>query len=248
MNTMRSVAGTTLLTLVLSGADPAVAGPANYVFTPAVTYGEREIDFKFGKWKKSGEGREGAASIGFGYGVTQNWFTEIYRKYENISAEGTHFDAWEWENKFQLTEPGKYFVDVGAIVEIERPQDRSEGYEVLLGPLLQTEFGKVQLNANLMFEQHYRSDSAQRAQLHYQWQAKYRWMPAFEFGMQGFGDRHSWNHWQSIDPDSHRLGPAVFGKLSLGGRQALRYNAAWLFATTSTSPHHNFRMQLEYEF
>jgi hypothetical protein len=248
MNKPCSVAGAALLALALPFGGPAIAGPADYVFTPAVTLGEREIDFKIGRWKKSGEGRSGAASLGFGYGVTQNWFTEIYRKYENSGDEGTHFDAWEWENKFQLTEPGKYLVDIGAIVEIERPKDRAEGYEVVFGPLLQTEFGKVQLNANLLFEKHYRSDSAQRAQLRYQWQAKYRWLPAFEFGMQGFGDRHSWNHWQSIDADSNRLGPAVFGKLPLGNRQALRYNAAWLFATSGMSPHQNFRMQLEYEF
>src|ERR1035437_10663621 len=81
----------------------AAAGPSDYVFMPGVTYGEREIDFKMGTWRKSGEGRSSAASIGFGYGVTQNWFTEIYRKYERTDDAGTHFDAWEWENKFQLT-------------------------------------------------------------------------------------------------------------------------------------------------
>ena len=45
----------------------AICGPADYVFLPAVTYGEREIDFKSGTWRKSGADRQSAASIGFGY-------------------------------------------------------------------------------------------------------------------------------------------------------------------------------------
>ena len=225
----------------------AFAGPSDYVFTPAVTYGEREIDLKMGSWRKE-DARAGAASIGFGYGVTQHWFTEIYRKYENSSSEGTHFDAWEWENKFQLTEIGQYPVDVGFVVELEKPADRQEGYEVRFGPLLQTEFGKLQLNGNLIFEQHYRSDSSQRSEISYQWQAKYRWQPQFEFGMQGFGDLGSANHWDQVIEASHRMGPAIFGKLNLGNRRAIRYNAAWLIGTSGNAPSQNFRAQIEYEF
>jgi hypothetical protein len=224
----------------------AYAGPADYVFLPGITYGEREIDLKMGTWRK--DGRESAASIGFGYGVTQKWFTELYRKYERSDDQGTHFDAWEWENKFQVTEPGQYPIDVGFIIEIERPADRREGYEVRLGPLFQTEVGKVQLNANVLFEQHYRSDSTQRAELSYQWQAKYRWKPEFEFGMQGFGDTGSFNHWDPVVEASHRMGPAVFGKLKIGDRKAIRYNAAYLVGTSNNAPSNNFRAQVEYEF
>jgi len=32
-------------------------------------------------------------------------------------------------------------VDIGFLLEIERPKVRSEGYELRWGPLLQTEFG-----------------------------------------------------------------------------------------------------------
>ena len=43
-------------------------------------------------------------------------------------------DAIEWENKlFQLTETGKYPIDVGFIMEFELPRDRSEGNEFPFG-------------------------------------------------------------------------------------------------------------------
>jgi hypothetical protein len=224
-------------------------GPADYVHLPAVTYGEHEIDIKAGNWKKTDEGRLRAWSIGYGYGVTQRWFTELYGKYESIAGERiTKFDAWEWENKFQLTEQGQYPVDVGFILELERPRTRSEGYEVKLGPLFQTEVGKVQLNGNPLFQRKIRADTPQHTEFGYQWQAKYRWKPEFEFGLQGFGETGKWNHWDPADERTHRLGPAIFGKLPLGGHQALRYNAAWLIGATSGAPRNAFRAQVEFEF
>ncbi|MGZ5781007.1 MAG: hypothetical protein ACXWIN_08635, partial [Burkholderiaceae bacterium] len=60
----------------------AFAEPADYVHMPGVTYGEREIDFKMGTQSRPNQERESAASIGVGYGVTQNWFTEVYMKYK----------------------------------------------------------------------------------------------------------------------------------------------------------------------
>jgi len=229
----------------------AAAGePNDYIFLPAVEYGEREIDLKLGTWKQSDEGRTSAASIGFGFGLTQSWFTEFYSVFQDTSDRGAHFDAWEWENKFQLTEPGQYPLDMGLIVEIEKPNDLQGGYQVVAGPLFQKDVGKVQLNANFLLTQIFGSHSSQRAEYGYQWQAKYRWQPKIEFGFQGFGDVGSWNSWDAIDEPSpqHRMGPAIFGKFALGGRQSIRYNAAFLFVKSNNAPSQNLRAQIEYEF
>ncbi len=224
------------------------AGPSDYIYTPAVTYGEREIDFKMGSSDKKDTPNEAAASLGLGYGVTQWWFTEIYVKYKRELNENTKFDAIEWENKFQLTEPGKYPVDVGFLIEIERPIDHDEGWEVKWGPLFQTEFGKVQLNANLLFQRNYGAASANDLLFKYQWQAKYRWKPELEFGVQAFGDMGTVDRWSPQDEQSHRMGPAIFGKLPFGGRKAIKYNAAWLMGTSKAAPDNTLRLQVEYEF
>ena len=226
----------------------AHAGPSNYVYTPTVEYGEREIDLKYGIAHKGDEPRESAGSIGLGYGATQWWFTELYLKYKHEQGGATHYDAIEWENKFQLTETGKYPIDIGFLLEIERPKDRSEGWEVKWGPLFQTEFGKIQLNGNLLFERKCRAEAPSDTELQYQWQAKYRLMPTFEFGFQGFGEMGKWDNWAPADQRLHTAGPAVFGKIPLGGRQAIKYNAAWLLGTSRAAADHTFRVQLEYEF
>ena len=225
----------------------AHAGPADYVYTPTVEKGEKEIDFKFGTADNSP--RNSAASLGFGYGANDWWFTELYVKYAKTGGDHAKYDAVEWENKFQLTETGKYPVDVGFITEIEIPRDRDqEGIEVRVGPLFQTEFGKLQLNANILFEKHVDAAVSSPTEAGYQWQAKYRWVPTFEYGLQGFGGTGPWNDWDASDDQSHKVGPAIFGRFAAGGHQAIKYNAAWLFGVSDAAPDNTFRMQVEYEF
>ncbi|MFM9913315.1 MAG: hypothetical protein ACKVN9_07275 [Methylophilaceae bacterium] len=234
------------IALLLAAISPAVlAGPADYMYLPTVEYGEKEIDFKFGTEKLPNGDRKQVASLGLGYGVTEYWFTEVYFKREREGSDG--LSLAEWENKFQLTETGKYPVDLGLVVELEAPINKNEPYEFKLAPLMQTEFGKVQLNGNLVFERKF-GPGSHVTEMGYQWQAKYRWQPAFEFGLQGFGGMGKWNDWEDYDNQEHRLGPAVFGKFDLGVKQAIKYNAALLFGVSETAANHTFRMQVEYEF
>jgi hypothetical protein len=245
---MKKVLAVCAAVVALGTLNQAIAGPSDYVVTPDVTYGEKEIDFKYGTISRPNQFRESAASIGFGYGVTQNWFTEVYVKYKRENGEGTFMDAFEWENKWQLTAPGKYAVDTGFLLEIERPRDHSEGYEVTFGPLFQTEFGKIQLNGNALFTRNYQADFTNSMRLAYQWQAKYRWTQQLEYGAQGFGDLGKWDHWAPHAQQEHRYGPALFGKLPLGDGRAIKYNMAYLFDTSSSTRSNTFRAQVEYEF
>ncbi|MDE2118856.1 MAG: hypothetical protein KGJ19_09720, partial [Betaproteobacteria bacterium] len=151
-----------------------------------------------------------------------------------------------------FTETGQYPVDIGFITELEAPLSGNAPWERRLGPLLQTEFGKLQLNGNLLFERAFgKADESGvpfSTNFAYQWQAKYRWQATLEFGVQGLGEMGKWNDWNKQANQNHRVGPAVFGKFALGNRQAIRYNAAWLIGASNAAPNHIFRMQVEYEF
>ena len=230
----------------------AHAGPSDYVYEPAVEYGEREIDFKAGTSKlRNDEGRESAASLGFGYGATQWWFTEAYLKYEKNPGGSSRYDAFEWENKFQLTETGRYFVDVGFVAELEIPRKHhEEGYELMAGPLFQWDTGDLRWNANLLFERVVGGNSGEphATEMGYQVQVKHGTRPELEYGIQAFGDMGQWNHWERASEQEHRAGPAIFGKVKLGPRQTIRYDAALLFGLTKAAADNTFRMQAEYEF
>ena len=93
-----------LLALVMSSFTlPSVAAPSDYVLTPIVEEGEREIDFKAGFARAKDGTRTGQQSIGLGWGVNSFWFTELYAKWHQQPGAISGFDAWEWENRFQLT-------------------------------------------------------------------------------------------------------------------------------------------------
>ena len=227
----------------------AAAGPADYVYTPIVEESEKEIDFKFGTAKGQDGTRTTVSTLGFGYGATSYWFTEIYLIHEREAGDG--LTLAEWENKFQLTETGKYAVDVGLITEIEAPLSNNDApWEFKIGPLFQTEFGKLQLNANVLFERKFAGDSADQhvTEMGYQWQAKYRLQPTLEFGLQSFGEVGKWNDWAPQDEQEHKIGPAIFGKFTVSEKQKIKYNAAWLLGVNDTAPNNTFRMQVEYEF
>ena len=227
-----------------------LAGPADYVYTPMVEQGEKEVDFKSGTAKQLDGTRSTVNSMGFGYGASEYWFTEVYLKREKSGSDG--LSIVEWENKFQLTETGKYPVDIGLITEIEVPMNNNKApYEFKFGPLFQTEFGHVQLNGNLLFERKFgrnETNEPQNTEFGYQWQAKYRFKPEFELGMQGMGETGAWNDWSSTSNQNHRFGPAVFGKVKLAPKQAVKYNAALLFGSSQVAPNHTLRLQVEYEF
>jgi hypothetical protein len=228
------------------------ADPADYVKIPAIEYGEYELETKFGTSKlANGEGRVSAGTFGLGHGVTPNWFTEAYFKYQKLPGERTRYDAFEWENKFLLTETGKYPVDLGLFVELEVPRDRKEGYEFRFGPLLQSEFGRIQVNANFFLKRQVRVDPAgepQETEFHFQMQTKYRLMREFEFGVQAFGELGKWRHWEPCKQQNHRIGPAIFGKIPMGGKEAFRYDLAWLVGANKASADSTMRLQMEYEF
>lgn len=241
-----------LLALALIASFPATAvhavEPADYVSTPIVEEGEREIEFKGGISRNHDGSSESQHSLGLGYGVNARWFTEVYAKWHHEVGAPAGFDAWEWENKLQLTETGRYPVDLGVLLEIERPQNRDEGYELRYGPLLQTESGALQANLNLLFTKHVRASEPSDTQFGYQWQLKYAWQPALDFGVQGFGSTGPWDHWDDSSSQQHVLGPALFGKLKTGPHQAIKYDAALLFGINDASPRATLRLRAEYEF
>lgn len=226
----------------------ALAGPHDDVSSAIVEEGEKEIDLKWGTQKERDGSRTTAASIGLGWGVNSWWFTELYASYQRDGERGTRLEAWEWENRFQLTETGKYPVDVGFLLEIERPADHVEGFEVTYGPLFQSEWGKVQGNLNLLIQRHVRAGERFNTELLYQGQLKYRHSAQLEWGIQALGNMGQWDHWAPLAQQEHKIGPALFGKFRLASHQSVNWNAAVLRGLTDVTPRNTFRVQTELEF
>jgi hypothetical protein len=119
-----------------------------------------------------------------------------------------------------------------------------------MGPLLQWETDAIQWNANLLFERVFRghADEPRVTEVGYQFQARYGWRPELDFGVQAFGEMGKWNHWEPSSEQKHTIGPAIFGKVKLAGREAIKYDAAWLLGASKAAPDNAVRVRVEYEF
>ena len=225
------------------------AEPSDYVLLPTVVEGERAIEIKAGSFSGPGA-RDSAASISLEYAPTSWWVTELYDAWaRDDTATGTHFDAIEWENRIQLTEPGEYPIDWGGVIEVEKPHAAGSGWNLTVGPLIQGQFfDRIQWNFNPLLSRNLGGPSAATTDMGYQVQLKYRLRQTFEYGIQGFGDLGPWYHWTPLQQQTHRLGPAVFGRFSFGGRRSLYYNAGWLFGLVPGAPSDTVRAQFEFEF
>lgn len=228
-------------------APPPEAGA--YLLQPTVTQGEREIDL-YGGVASAGRAaaHENDAALAFGYAASDHWFTELAVRYRQAAA-GTVLDAVEWENVLALAEPGEWAVDTAVAVEVESAHNAGEGLLVRTGPLLQKEFGRLQVNFNLLAGRHFTGAQFPARQFEYQGQVKFRYSQPFEFGLQSFGGVSSpTSGWAAYSAQVHRVGPAVFGRIVQPGERSISYNAALLFGTTAASPDRTLRFQLEYEF
>ncbi|RZU02080.1 hypothetical protein [Rivibacter subsaxonicus] len=244
-----------LLAAVLVATSLAAAAemqPEAYVFSPIVEQGELEMDNKAGI-SRDREGHSAwGASVGMSYGLTSWWAAELTAKWRRNVGESAGYDAWEWENRFQFTPTGRYAFELGFLLEIERPREHAEGWELNFGPLFQTEATlagmPLQFNFNALFERSWRADEPEPTELQLQWQLRTRrGGEALDVGLQGFDHFGPWDDWSPRSKQSHVLGPALFGKLEAAGTE-MRWELGLLFGTGGAAPRTTLRTQLEIEF
>ena len=232
------------LASALAASSSALAGPADKVYIPRVEMGETEFELRGGYKDFPGGVNEYATVFDLGYSVNNWWKTELVVEYSGQPGLGSSFEAWEWENLFLLTEQGKYWADVGLLIEYEHTFADGPD-ELKISPLFQKEIGPTIANLNLIFQHEVGRGAGDATELGYAWQLKWRGKESLEWGMQGFGGIGVLGNLG--EADSHSIGPAIFGVQRLANGNKLAYDAAVLAGLNNQSPDLTVRFQLEYE-
>jgi hypothetical protein len=230
----------------------ARADPGYYVVTAYDNAGQVAADLRYWSVQRPGRPETIWPEVGLSWGVNSRWTTELL--YSTIGPSNWDIvpSTLNWQNQVLLTQ-GEWPVDVGLYANVIREIGvGGAAYTLEYGPLLQTDIGRTQVNANLIFERNFAPDDAAPIQLKYQWQLRHHWTPLMDFGVQGFGELGRWNHWGDGGQQSHRAGPAFFGHLDIGKRQgtqeALFYQAAYLVGTVYAQRASMFSVRLQYAF
>lgn len=233
--------------LGLGWGNDAHAGPASYIYTPTVEKGEIEFEFNGGYENDGGDG-EREDKFGIGYGVTNNWFTEVKAEWEKEHGEGTTYTGFEWVNIFKLNETGEHFVDLGVFTELKFPDEHDEADEVEFGPMFQKQIGPAVYNLNLIWVRDYGSQADHDTEFEYNFQARVIGEPMLEYGFQAYGETGDWDDMNDVNDQELKLGPALFGEVKAGhGHDKIAYDAAFLVGATDDTADYNLRFSIEYE-
>lgn len=226
---------------------PSRADPGYYLITPYERAGETDVSFHYWTVEPKQQSKMVWPEIGLGYGVTKRWYTKVYASGIGPGLNSTSLDTLNWQNDYLLTQ-GQYPFDLAVHTNLVLNRDHANGKAFEFGPVLQTDVGRVQVNTNLVFSRPFQQERPTATQLRYQWQLKYRWQPKLQFGLQGFGELGTWDHWASADRQSHRAGPLLAGTWVLGPRRELRYQVAWLSGKTYGQSGSMLSARLQYVF
>src|SRR5262245_9836463 len=107
------------------------------LYDPYVEEGEWELEYfgtrTFDNANTVNNGQAHEMSVG--YGINSWWKTEFTGAFEKEPQSSAKFDSVEWENRFQLTERGEYWVDAGVqLAYVYTPQENHP--DALEGKLL----------------------------------------------------------------------------------------------------------------
>lgn len=221
------------------------AEASRMVYSPRVEEGMIEMEYR-GQYDIDERASEDAFQkhkFAIGYGFTNWWAAELYAVVEREATGNWIYDETEWENRFQFTEQGEYFVDVGALVEyVHKTENRADKIEAFL--LLEKQIARTVHTANLGFEQEVDSNATGGPEPVAALRSMYLLNPHYNPGIEYYGEFNKIGNHGTLSEQHHRAGPALYGDIAPGWS----YEIGWLFGLTQATEDHSLKFILEYEF
>ncbi|MFC5525293.1 hypothetical protein ACFPPA_06010 [Rhodanobacter ginsengisoli] len=181
-----------------------------------------------------------AAEFSVAHAFTSWWKPELYlAEYEREPGAGGKLVGYEFENTFQLTEPGQYWADFGLLASYGHPKGGGPG-ELEFGPLIEKTVGRFDHRVNLIWEKHIGAGAPSKTEFRYSYQGTYAMSGAFRPGIEAYG---------RPDDDSYQAGPIVAGEWHVPHSSGnLEYRFGVLLGINAAAPRRTWLAQLEYEF
>ena len=181
------------------------------------------------------------------YGVKDFWATSVTASVIEAAGEGVKFDILGWENTFQLTGEGRYWLDFGFHTEIEVNDEGDEPHNLEGRFLFRRVSGAFEHILNVNFEQQFGSAADESTELEYIWRTKFILDYDTAIGFEAFGAPGEIKYLPALSEQDHRLGPAFYQDLKIGG-VTVEMNLIWLIGLTQGSAAHTPHWQIEIEF
>lgn len=237
-----------ILFVLSFNSDPAEA--SQKVYSPTVEKGEVEIELRTNHAFDRRSDMDGLekSKLEIGYGVTEYWSTALFGEFEREPGDSRRHSATSWENIFQLTEQGQYWVDVGLYLEYEHPVDADEHDALETKLLLEKTAGRLVHTLNLVFAHELGSGASSATNFEYAWRTQYLLSKHLNPGFELYGEMGEIGHFPPSREQDRRLGPVIYGELSSTGAGKWLYELGYLFDTGTAAPTGTLKAIIEYEY
>ncbi|MCA9404947.1 MAG: FTR1 family protein [Candidatus Omnitrophica bacterium] len=155
---------------------PQAVHATKKVYSPIVHGGELEFEWKGSYDIDNRDDKDGKQKqkFGIGYGAKDWWFTEVEAEIEREALEEEYdFKALEWENKFQLTEQGEYFLDFGFLFAYETTVNEKAPDKIEGKFLFEKSFEQFVHTANIIFEKQVGGGAEEETEAGFAWSTRY---------------------------------------------------------------------------
>ncbi|MHB1677159.1 MAG: hypothetical protein ACYCSS_06445 [Sulfuriferula sp.] len=212
------------------------------VYSPYVTQGQNEIELRGFSYNDPNVNINGGGGyeVAIAHAVTSWWKPELYiGRFEMNPGAPAHFAGYEFENTFQLTEPGEYWADIGMLASYEYNQQPGIPDALEFGPLIEKRSGRIDQRLNLIWEKEVGVGStanyAFRAAYTMNYQINTQFAPGFEAYYRP-GDH------------AYQIGPDFSGELAGASGKEFEYSVGMVFGVNQDAPDQTLIVRLEYEF
>ncbi|MGE5271736.1 MAG: hypothetical protein ACM3JG_18910 [Thiohalocapsa sp.] len=222
---------------------------------PVIEYRELEVEHNgavtFDR-RNSGKNNAQTYTNELEYAFIPEWKVGLEAALEASPGQNLRWEASALENYVQLTPQGKYWADLAAFVEFERPTSSKSAPSITFGPLVQKEIPNVfgidtVHTANLLFTKEVGHLADPGTPVLAAWQSRLRLHPMFEPGFEYYGGIEDIGHAGSLSDQQHRIGPMLAGLYAFPPYGKLKYEAGYLFGLTAAAEKGVARWRLEYE-
>lgn len=223
-------------------AVPAAQADDFIVYSPYVVQGQSEFEFRGDSYADSNPAVDSTINYQFSvaHAFTSWWRPEIYvAEYQRLPGQGQQSQGYEFENVFQLTNPGEYWADAGWLASYEYHSVNGQPSAFEFGPLLEKQAGRFVHRLNMIWEKEVGAGASRDYELRTAYSLSYKWNNAFQPGLEIY-----------IRPadNAYQIGPVFYGELASTRGTELEYSAGVVFGANRGATDQTFVLRLEYEF
>jgi hypothetical protein len=229
-----------LLLLLLLLPLAALADDDFIIYSPTVNQGQSEIEVRGFTTtdKRASLNRNGAYELAIAHSFTDFWKTELYLgEFNHDPTTGTTLTGYEWENTFQFTEPGQYWLDSGLMMSLVHNNHAPDSLE--FGPLLEKRWGHFIHRMNVLWNKELGKNASQNWQFRAGYSLGYKISSELIPGIEMY---------ERPSDHARQAGPAISGEWILGAGNEIEYSSALLIGINNGAPDKTWVLRVAYEF